>query len=364
MASMGRVFTLLCEQLYRGYSNIATAIRKRVIRKQTALMQMVISLELQGEKTRKDWVRYRIGTFLLCLYQKFEKKNVKTKYFWVWGRFRLPPYWFRTKTYKCIALFMVFLTMFMGVFYYLGIHSTDKIQAELTRIMQGTDEERVKPVESNIEIFVDDRPKTVDGGLAIVEDGELVYNFLHKNLQNLTVQNVVGHICCNACNIDFTVVQTDNNEYYLNHDIYGRENRAGWIFLDYRCQGTEPLLNTVIYGHTLLAGGMFSNLSGLLEKTEPVYIQYQSKSYSYIYEVISVYTTEPSPDYIRQNFSSDELKSFFETITAKNEWAYAPHVALTAKDSILTLSTCVNDGANHRLAVHCRLVASEAYVSE
>ena len=51
--------------------------------------------------------------------------------------------------------------------------------------------------------------------------------------------------------IDYPVMHTDNNEYYLSHLYSGEENRYGALFVDCRNTGlfTDP--NTVIYGHNM-----------------------------------------------------------------------------------------------------------------
>lgn len=58
--------------------------------------------------------------------------------------------------------------------------------------------------------------------------------------------------------IDFPVLQGDDNDYYLYHDIYG--NRTyGSVFADYRADRNGR--HVIVYGHTLIGGGMFTPLS-------------------------------------------------------------------------------------------------------
>lgn len=58
--------------------------------------------------------------------------------------------------------------------------------------------------------------------------------------------------------IDFPVLQGDDNEYYLYHDIYGRRTYCS-VFADYRADRNGR--HVIIYGHTLIGGGMFTPLS-------------------------------------------------------------------------------------------------------
>ena len=58
--------------------------------------------------------------------------------------------------------------------------------------------------------------------------------------------------------IDYPVVQGDDNEYYLHHDAWGNWSYSG-VYAD--CNADVDGRNVVIYGHTLIGGGMFTPLS-------------------------------------------------------------------------------------------------------
>lgn len=57
--------------------------------------------------------------------------------------------------------------------------------------------------------------------------------------------------------IDFPVVQCDNNDYYLIHDFERKESYMGVPFLDYRNSGSFSDFNSVIYGHNISNRYMF-----------------------------------------------------------------------------------------------------------
>lgn len=60
-----------------------------------------------------------------------------------------------------------------------------------------------------------------------------------------------------AKDIDFPVMHGSDNGYYLHHDMYGRWGYGG-VFTDYRCDPNGR--NVIVYGHTLIGGGMFTQL--------------------------------------------------------------------------------------------------------
>jgi sortase B len=61
--------------------------------------------------------------------------------------------------------------------------------------------------------------------------------------------------------IDFPIVQCDDNEYYLSHDIEKNESYMGVPFLDYRNSGDFSDFNSIIYGHNIKNGQMFAGLT-------------------------------------------------------------------------------------------------------
>ena len=72
--------------------------------------------------------------------------------------------------------------------------------------------------------------------------------------------DLVGWIHIPDSNVDYPVVQTPDNDYYLTHDFYRQENKNGQIILDYRCDPYTPGYNLVISGHNMLNGTMFARI--------------------------------------------------------------------------------------------------------
>ena len=73
-------------------------------------------------------------------------------------------------------------------------------------------------------------------------------------------RDLVGWITIPDTIIDYPVVQTQDSEFYLTHDFYGRENQNGQIILDTLCDPYTPSYNLVISGHHMKNGSMFGNL--------------------------------------------------------------------------------------------------------
>ena len=65
-------------------------------------------------------------------------------------------------------------------------------------------------------------------------------------VDNTRVNNPVG------------ISPSDNDEYYLTHDIWGNYSQSGTVFLDNQSSLTNP--TKIIYGHKMNAGTMFHDL--------------------------------------------------------------------------------------------------------
>ena len=72
--------------------------------------------------------------------------------------------------------------------------------------------------------------------------------------------DLTGWISIEDTVIDYPVVQTNDSEFYLEHDFYGEENVNGQIILDTKCDNYTPSYNLVISGHHMRNGSMFGNL--------------------------------------------------------------------------------------------------------
>ena len=66
--------------------------------------------------------------------------------------------------------------------------------------------------------------------------------------------DAVAWIKVNNTKIEYPIVKTENNEFYLNHSFDKSENLAGWIYADYRNKFDGKDKNIVVYGHNMRDG--------------------------------------------------------------------------------------------------------------
>lgn len=185
--------------------------------------------------------------------------------------------------------------------------------------------------------------------------------FYQVDFSNLVSQNpdTIGFIHMNNANINFPIVQANNNEYYLNHTFDKSQNNAGWIFMDYRNSSDNLDDNTIIYGHSRIDRTMFGSLRNVLtsywQNNPDNYVIFLSTlKENMIFQIFSIYTIKSESYYITTDFPNNKEKAnWLKTMQKRN---IAPiNTKVNINDKILTLSTCQNN-LGGRLVIQAKLI--------
>ena len=191
-----------------------------------------------------------------------------------------------------------------------------------------------------------------------INDNETIKT-IDLDLNNLKSINsdTVAYLKVESTNINYPVVQSNDNEYYLNHSFNKNKNQEGWIFLDYRNNINDLDNNTIIYGHNRLTGTMFGTLKNLLNKSYQEstnhYIYLTTENNNYVFEVFSTYITSNESYYLKKTFKdNNEYLEFLNTLKSRSTYNF--NIELNSNDKIITLSTC--SGSNDRMVVHSKLI--------
>jgi sortase B len=174
-------------------------------------------------------------------------------------------------------------------------------------------------------------------------------------------EDIVAWIRIDGTDIDYPIVQADDNEYYLHRDIDKKYNTCGWIFMDYK--NTESFIdkNTVIYGHNIKSGMMFSDLQKILNNKygNDITIEIYTQTEKLEYRVYSCYMEEPEDYAIKSNLvEEDDVEKYINEML---ERSYIPYNIVPDKtDKLITLSTCDSSGKN-RILVHGVYVSGQNY---
>ncbi len=186
-----------------------------------------------------------------------------------------------------------------------------------------------------------------------------IINEISNEDLNKDNSNLIGWLTVKNTNINYPVVQSDDNKYYLNHDLNNNQNKAGWIFQDYRSNKELTTKNTIIYGHARISDGtMFGSLYNILNKSwytnqDNHIITYKIKSKTNYYQVFSTYIIPKETYYLKTAFNNDNAYlNYLNEIKSRSYYNY--NVELYSTDFILTLTTCYQN--NQRLVLHAKLL--------
>ena len=177
----------------------------------------------------------------------------------------------------------------------------------------------------------------------------------HKiNYSKINNEDVVGWIIMNQNKINYPILKSNDNNFYLTRDYNKKHNQSGSIFMDYRNNDFKDK-NTVIYGHSMLDGTMFGSLremfkKGYFDTKNNNYIKiYDLNSKEITYQIFSYYIIDTENYYITTTFTTEEqYKIFIDRITKRSYKNF--NIKIDTTDQILTLSTCSSN--NKRKVLH------------
>lgn len=173
-----------------------------------------------------------------------------------------------------------------------------------------------------------------------------------------TNPETVGWLQVPSTNVNYPFVKAADNKYYLTHSFDKSANSAGWVFLDYRNNGSLSDRNNIIYAHGRMDKTMFGSLHGTLQQswygnTDNHIIKISTESYNSLWQIFSIYRIPTTSDYIKVNFDSDNTyTNWLKMIADRTEMSF--NTSVSASDRVLTLSTCYDD--NQKLVIHAKLI--------
>ena len=171
-------------------------------------------------------------------------------------------------------------------------------------------------------------------------------------------KDIVAWINVPDTNINYPVIQGKSNESYIHTNIYGGYSKGGSIFCDSYIQKPFDDLNTIIYGHNLLNGTMFSDLKRFssldyFHSHQFIYILLPNGS-QYKYKVVSFHTVKSTDKFVYNPYVYD-LSEYKQYVFQNN--VLDTHISdFDECEPVLTLSTCTNTNQNTRFVLHASKV--------
>lgn len=178
--------------------------------------------------------------------------------------------------------------------------------------------------------------------------------------------DIKGWIRIEDTNINYPLLQTDNNDYYLTHNYKKEKSSYGSIFINSNCNIKDDKTNVIIYGHDMKDNQMFKDL-----------IKYQDKEFYEQHPIIKIATEEGENDYEiiftfkSRVFYQDETNvfRFYQYYNFDNENKYNEYISNCKKiqlydtgktatygEQLITLITCEYSQENGRMVVVAKKV--------
>lgn len=187
-----------------------------------------------------------------------------------------------------------------------------------------------------------------------------------QELQKIN-SDIVASIEIKGTNINYPVLQGEDNSYYMTHNYKKQKSKDGAIFLDKDYDWYLPSTNLLIYGHNNIGSlEMFSQL-----------VKYKKESFYKKHKIINFTTNEEEAKYqiisvfLARVYYKHEKNVFryYYFINANNKQGFDNYInnckkaslykikeTATYGDELMTLSTCEYSRLNGRLVVVAKKV--------
>ncbi|MEG0566105.1 MAG: class B sortase [Hungatella sp.] len=165
--------------------------------------------------------------------------------------------------------------------------------------------------------------------------------------------DVVGWIRVPDTNIDYPIVQTDNNETYLHTSFEGKDSVSGTVFLDFESQKDLLGANNILYGHNMKNGSMFKDLVRFKDEEyfkAHQYFELYTPERTIHLKAVSCYYAKAEPIVRKTRFKTAEsYDAFVKTMLEPCPFAEIPEEPI---QSLYTLVTCSYEVDDARTLVY------------
>lgn len=233
--------------------------------------------------------------------------------------------------------------VYVGIYYY----QFEKNRVDYNKLAELKEADSVLDTEKGYTITVEEK-KDMPPILA-------KYETLYKKNKKL-----IGWLKIDDTNIDYPVMQTVNNEYYLDHNFNQEYDKNGSLFLDKDCNAAFPNTNMIIYGHHMKSGKMFGNLNYYSKESyykEHPQIQFDTIYEEGLYDIMYVFRSRiyNEDEVVFKYYQFFDVNSEDEFYSAMDEMArmslYDTGVTAEYGDKLITLSTCDSSEEDGRFVV-------------
>ena len=249
----------------------------------------------------------------------------------------------RNKIIKISAVVLAIALLFGGLFLLLR----DDVQVKIQ-------EEKIKPYVPDFNLL--ELPKKCNSNQnTSVEVPDKIEKNLTEQVQNLCddFDNSIGWICIPETEINYPVMYSGDNEFYLHRAVDGSYLRVGSIFLDYRCNADFTGKINILYGHNMSDGSMFADVTNFIDSG-----YFDSHNYGWLTTENAVYKIDFFSVSQPENYDS-----FYDVTGDVNVWLdnlrsdsfIWRNVGISEENQFISMSTCTGSEGSSRTVLTGKL---------
>lgn len=290
---------------------------------------------------------------------------------------------------RVISVCVIIYASAFSIRYIYKEYEAIKLNLALTQL-----HEQALSVETSIseKIIENDKPTpvetTVSETIADIQEPELIIETEIKLepelLQPLIVtqtmtafldlnEDTAGWLKINNTKIDNVVVQTSDNDFYLDHNFEKNSSQPGTLFIDFRCNINDYVenqtKNIIIYGHKQKSGSMFGTLHNYhnnidFYKENPTF-EFSNLYETYTYKVLAMFVCQTKGEDVFDYHNYINLPEkgdycFYKwLLNVRDRSEIETPVSADINDYYITLSTCSYEKPDCRFVVIGRRVRDD-----
>ncbi len=183
-------------------------------------------------------------------------------------------------------------------------------------------------------IVIDDNPKQETINIELSTDIDLQQKREEYKNNDIVARLEIPDL------INILIVHGNNNEFYLNHDLYRKKDVKGTEYMDYRVNTESKQIN--IYGHNSRTYNIpFRKLEKFLDEeffNSHEYIVLQTFNSKRIYRIFSIKEDNGNYEHMKVNKKGKEFLEHIKTL--KSNSIYTRDVEYDEDSNLLILQTC------------------------
>ena len=167
------------------------------------------------------------------------------------------------------------------------------------------------------------------------------------------IDNSVGWINVPETKINYPVMYSGDNEFYLHRAVDGSYLRVGSIFLDYRCNADFTGKINVLYGHNMSDGSMFADVMKFIDSG-----YFDGHNYGWLTTENTVYKIDffslSQPENYDDFYNVNSDVSLWLDDLRINSFIWR-NIGFSENDQFISLSTCTGSEGSSRTVLTGKL---------